>query len=459
MAGHEQQTLVYTDAASGQLKVRRWTVRVVSGPDAGRGVALERGTLLVGGSESNDLIISDPRVSRAHLELRLLEDGLEVRDLGSRNGTYQGTSRIRESVLQGTALLRVGDTELAVEPADEQVLVDTETECLGSMVGTAPAMRRLFGTVCSIAPTDVSVLIGGETGTGKELVAHEIHARSERRDGPMVVVDCGALPEGLVESELFGHRRGAFTGALSDRQGAFALADGGTIFLDEIGEMQVDLQPKLLRVLEQRQIRPVGDNQVRNVNVRVLAATSRDLSEEVKRGRFRSDLFYRLAVVRLQIPALRERLEDLPLLVKMIAEEAAGHEIAVPTGVLDQLAAHHWPGNVRELRNVVCHAVALRPESSTLLLPQVLGINGATEAVQTPLIRYASMEGEASGVARFGSDYREAKKQAVEDFEVRYLQGLLGKHKWNIASAAREAGVDRNYLYRLMKRHDIRRPA
>jgi transcriptional regulator with GAF, ATPase, and Fis domain len=435
-------TLVYTDADSGALKVRRWAVRVLNGPQAGTNLTLERGSLHVGSAGSNDLVLEDPCVSRAHLELRLLERGLQVRDLGSSNGTFLDETRIQESIVQGPAVLRMGATELVVEPSDREVKVETNLDRLGEMVGASNWMRQLFGMIQQIAPSDVSVLIEGETGTGKEMVAQEIHRLSTRADKPLVVVDCGALPSGLIESELFGHMRGSFTGAVANREGAFEMADGGTILLDEIGELPTDLQPKLLRALDQGQIKRVGDNAVRKVNVRAMAATSRDLNQAVSEGTFRPDLFFRLAVVRLRIPPLRQRPDDLKPLAQAILRRISGREMVVPDTTLERLRSHSWPGNVRELRNVLSHAMALYPDGGVLQLPEVLGIEEQPDTADV----------ELSG------DYREAKRQAVDLFEVRYLMALLGRHNWNVSGAAREAGVDRNYLHRLMKRHNIRRP-
>jgi len=444
-----QHTHVYTEADSGALKIRCWRVRVLNGEESGLNVMLERGSLLIGSAESNDLMLSDPCVSRAHLELRLLEKGIQIRDLGSSNGVFHKGTRIQESTVQGATVLKVGNTELALEPADKEVEVDTHMERLGAMVGISPEMRKLFGMVMQIAPTNVSVLIEGETGTGKELVAHEIHNFSARAEQPFVVIDCGALPAGLVESELFGHRRGAFTGAVSDREGAFECADGGTLFLDEIGELPTELQPKLLRALDQGQVKGVGDNRVRTVDVRVIAATSRDLTQAVGRGTFRPDLFYRLAVVRQRVPPLRERLDDLPLLITAMAQMIAGREVVIPDSVVEELQGHSWPGNVRELRNVLSHALALRPNSTILELPETLGIEEVLSGAS---------QGAQSNAEPPSGDYREAKRQAVDQFEVRYLKSLLDKHDWNVSGAAREAGVDRNYLHRLIKRHKIRRP-
>ena len=438
----DDPTLVYTDVDSGALRVRRWTLRVLNGPQAGTCITLERGSLLVGSAGSNDLVLVDPCISRAHLELRLLERGLQVRDLDSSNGVFHQETRIRESILQGAAVLRMGATELVVEPADRVLEVPTDLDQLGEMVGSSPSMRQLFGMVKQIAPSNVSVLIEGETGVGKEMVAAEIHRLSSRAGKPLVVVDCGALPAGLVESELFGHMRGAFTGALANREGAFEQADGGTIFLDEIGELPTDLQPKLLRVLDQGQVKRVGDNPVRHIDVRAIAATSRELNLAISSGSFRPDLFFRLAVVRLRVPPLRERPEDIKPLAQTILRKVTGRDIMVPDSTADELRRHSWPGNVRELRNVLSHSVALYPDKTILQLPEVLGTEDAGGTAEMAL------EG----------DYREAKRQAVDQFEVRYLTSLLTRHNWNVSGAAREAGVDRNYLHRLMKRHDIRRP-
>jgi transcriptional regulator with GAF, ATPase, and Fis domain len=438
-----EPTLVYTDVDSGALKIRRWAVRILNGPQAGLSITLERGSLLVGSAGSNDMVLEDPCVSRAHMELRLLEKGLQVRDLGSSNGTFHQETRIKESILQGAAVLRVGGTEIGVEPSDKEVPIDTDLQVLGEMVGVSAPMRKLFGMVRQIAPSDVSVLIEGETGTGKEMVAAEIHRLSDRADKPLVVVDCGALPSGLVESELFGHMRGSFTGAHQSREGAFEQADGGTIFLDEIGELPTDLQPKLLRALDQGQVKRVGDNTMRKINVRAFAATSRDLNQAVSKGAFRPDLFYRLAVVRLRVPPLRERLVDIKPLAQAILRRITTRDIVVPDSTVEQLRGHAWPGNVRELRNVLSHAVALHSDSDILKLPEVMGTEDPMVSADEP-----ALEG----------DYREAKRQAVNQFEVRYLTNLLSRHNWNVSAAAREAGVDRNYIHRLMKRHDIRRP-
>ncbi|MCA9667341.1 MAG: sigma 54-dependent Fis family transcriptional regulator [Myxococcales bacterium] len=460
MSERGDSTLVYTDIDSGRLRVRRWRVSVTEGPEAGQRFYLERGSLIIGSGSSSDLMLTDPRISRAHVELRLRDKGVQVRDLESTNGTYQGTTRITDSLLQGPTVLRLGSTKLMLEPADTEVAVDTSDIKLGPLVGQSAPMRRLFGTIKQIAASDVSVLLEGETGTGKEELADQLHQRSRRASKSFVVVDCGALAAGLVESELFGHVRGAFTGAHQDREGAFEQADGGTIFLDEIGELPADLQPKLLRALEQRQVRRVGDNRVRHVNARVVAATSRDLDEEVNAGRFRPDLFYRLAVVRLRVPPLRERIEDLDQLVETLIARITDRRVVVTEEAIGQLREHNWPGNVRELRNVLAHALAMRPDSDMLELPTLHMVD--LPGVDLPGADLGG-EADADGAPRHVSaaaeisDYREAKKVAVAEFEIEYLRRLLDRHAWNVSAAAREAGVDRNYLHRLIKRHGIKR--
>ncbi|MBW2734807.1 MAG: sigma 54-interacting transcriptional regulator [Deltaproteobacteria bacterium] len=420
-----RQTVIFTTVDGGALKVRRWNIRVLSGADTGKSMQLERGSLLVGSATSNDMVLTDSKVSRAHLELRVLDKGLEVRDLGSRNGIYIGKVRMPECIVRESTVLRLGSTELLLEQADEEVSIDDKKERLGDLVGASLPMRRLFGLIERIAPADVGVLIEGETGTGKELVAQEIHRLSGKPGKNPIVVDCGALPSGLVESELFGHERGAFTGAVTSREGAFALADGSTLFLDEIGELPTETQPKLLRVLESMRFRPVGGSKERSVSVRVVAATSRDLSDEVAKGRFRSDLFYRLAVVRLRLPPLRERMDDLPQLVKTLARRIAGQEVVIPDVVMEKLRAYPWHGNIRELRNTLHQALALRTDG-ILELPEDSIFGGGSEGGLGVSAPAASPE-DMADVAAKGGDYREAKKEAAEAPQLeRFCRGTGG---------------------------------
>ncbi|HEX9100966.1 MAG TPA: sigma-54 dependent transcriptional regulator, partial [Polyangia bacterium] len=290
--------------------------------------------------------------------------------------------------------------------------------------------------------------IGGETGTGKDLVARTLHNLSRRKDGPFIVVDCGAVAQTLIESELFGHEKGAFTGAAITRQGAFELANGGTIFLDELGELSLDLQPKLLRVLEQREIRRVGGNRTIKVDIRVIAATKQDLQKEVQKGKFREDLYFRLSVVPIHTPSLRERKEDIPLIVrnflKLMAKEGAPAR-DIDEATMNSLMAHDWPGNVRELRNVLERGVYLSPS----------GQSGAP----VKLVSMPAPSVELGGVAAPSFDelksYRENKEQWENEFEKRYLTWLMQRAQGNISRAAREADMDRKYLHKLLKKHAI----
>jgi DNA-binding NtrC family response regulator len=320
----------------------------------------------------------------------------------------------------------------------------TQDDRFGRMVGKSAAMQTVFEVLNKASSSDATILLEGETGTGKEVSAEAIHKGSPRRDKPFLVVDCGAMPPNLLESELFGHERGAFTGAVSSRQGVFEAANGGTVFLDEIGELAVDLQPKLLRVLERREVRRVGTNNHVPVNVRLIAATNRSLREQVGSHKFRSDLYYRLAVVEVKLPPLRERLADLPALVEHIvrnlgAVDGEAMEAVRSSGFLGALAEHTWPGNIRELRNYLERCVALHDFAP----PR--GAGGAAPPIPGP-----------ESAVNIGQPLREAREAWVSTFERRYLEELLRQHENRVSAAARAAGVDRIYFYRLLWKHGLR---
>jgi transcriptional regulator with GAF, ATPase, and Fis domain len=305
-------------------------------------------------------------------------------------------------------------------------------------------MREIFGLVERIAPTDATVLIEGETGTGKDLIARTLHQLSPRSGAPFIVVDCGAVAGTLIESELFGHEKGAFTGAIAARQGAFELASGGTVFLDELGELSLDLQPKLLRVLEQRELRRVGGTKTVKVDLRVIAATRKDLRSEVEKGKFREDLFFRLNVVPITAPALRERREDIPLLIDaMLAKLAPGSGIAISDATRMALMAHDWPGNVRELRNVIERALALGADPGMLVAP--LGNEPTSRGAQL-------REGIEFDP---GVSFRDTKEKWNELFERRYLTWLIKRAEGNISKAARDADMDRKYLHKLLRKYGV----
>ncbi len=403
--------------------------------------------LRVGKAPDNDLVLPDDTVSRQHCELTRDAGGIRVRDLGSTNGTRVGGARVSEAIVQPGAVLKVGEVELALRPAVRNVeVLPSEHTWFGAALGQSLAMRSIFGVLERIAKTDATVLLEGETGTGKDVLARALWTESARAQGPFVVVDCGAVSYSLLESELFGHERGAFTGAVAARQGAFELADGGTVFLDEIGELPIDVQPKLLRVLETREYRRVGGNKTLKTDVRVVAATKRNLLREVQAGKFREDLYFRLAVVPLTVPALRARREDVPLLVAHILK-ASGGGLTVGDETMQGLAAHDWPGNVRELRNVLDRAIYLARATGQAELHMVsLPVTGAQGGV-----------GDAFAFDA-GKSYRETRAKYDAEFERRYVKWLLARHGGNVSAAAREAKMDRKHLHDMAKKHGLRGP-
>jgi DNA-binding NtrC family response regulator len=425
---------------------------VVSGPDQGKEHMLDEGTTMVGTHADNDLVLTDATVSRYHLEIRVRRDGIEVRDLDTTNGTKHGGARVGSVVLTGAARLRLGKhSEVDVEPVDTSVdLGEWSGDRFGDVLGTTQPMKRLFALLAKAAPTEATILLQGETGTGKEAIAEAVHHTSRRTKGPFVVVDCGSIPHELIASELFGHAKGSFTGAGADKQGLIEAANHGTLFLDEIGELALDLQPQLLRVLDRRQVRRVGETQSVDVDIRVIAATHRDLRAMVKAGQFREDLYYRLAVVATQVPPLRDRKADIPALTTWFAEKMGRGSFAQSPALIDQLQHHDWPGNVRELRNVVERALSLGDAALA-----DLG-DGATPRSSPP-----SVAGDDASAPRASNPdvldlpFKEAKAQLVEVFERDYLTALLARHHGNISRAAAEAGIDRNYIHRLVKKYGL----
>ncbi|HEX3769690.1 MAG TPA: sigma 54-interacting transcriptional regulator [Polyangiaceae bacterium] len=402
--------------------------------------------LRIGKAPDNDLVLADDTVSRHHCELTRAPDGLHVRDLGSTNGTKVQGARVTEAVVQPGVVLKVGEIEIAVRMAVRSVeVMPSDKTWFGGAFGQSLAMRSIFGILERIAPTDATVLLEGETGTGKDVLARAIWNESPRAQGPFVVVDCGAVSYSLLESELFGHERGAFTGAVAARQGAFELADGGTVFLDEIGELPLDVQPKLLRVLETKEFRRVGGNRTLKTNVRVLAATKRNLQREVQAGKFREDLYFRLAVVPVTVPALRGRREDIPGLVDHILKAASTGTapVRVSEETMQGLVAHDWPGNVRELRNVLDRA---------LYMAQATG-QGELSIVSLPTSSAAPAD-----VFHFeqGKTYRETRAKYDGEFERRYVKWLLGRHGGNVSAASRDAKMDRKHLHDMAKKHGLR---
>jgi two-component system nitrogen regulation response regulator GlnG len=434
-----------TDIADPQQRVpvpERLRVLVLSGPDSGKQLILERGTYFVGKSPGCDLQLSDGAVSRQHLELAVTEAGVLVRDLGSTNGSFFGGARFSEVTVGPGAVISIGGTELKLASVERShPILPSASEHFGALLGPSLKMREVFAVLELVAQSDVAVLIEGETGTGKELCAEAIRSAGPRGRGPFVVCDLAGVSRSLIESELFGHVRGAFTGADRDREGAFQQAHGGTIFIDEIGELELDMQPRLLRALESRKIKPVGAPHYRDVDVRVIAATNRDLREEVKSGRFRDDLYHRLAVVRVTLPPLRERKEDIPALVTHFL---AGKDVQVPAETLALFTEYDWPGNVRELKNVIDRGLSLMGPSR-VLQPSLLGLEPIPAASgATPPWPTVGNEG-----------FREAKERLIASWERDYVTQLLRRAGGNVSKAAREGGLDRVYLHRLIKKYNI----
>jgi transcriptional regulator with GAF, ATPase, and Fis domain len=420
------------------VRLRTARLEVKRGPDKGTRAVVDRPTFLVGTGEV-DLPLSDATVSRDHLRLTLLPEGVRLRDEDSKNGTRIKGILVSDVVVTQDELVEVGATTLALTIERETLeLALSDATAFGAAIGVSPASRALFATLEQAARSDVTVLLEGETGVGKDVLARALHQRSPRADGPFVVVDCGALSPSLIESELFGHVRGAFTGASGHREGLFAQARGGTLFLDEVGELPVDLQPKLLRALEQREVRPVGANAPCPVDVRVVAATNRPLGAAVARGEFRSDLFYRLAVVRVAVPPLRDRPEDILPIARSILRSARSDPGAeLPEELASLLGGYRWPGNVRELKNVIELFVALGGTQ----VRRELGALGATSGPRP--------EALATG------PYREARQAVLEQFEREYLRRLFERAGGVVARAAEMADLARPSLYRMMERLGI----
>jgi DNA-binding NtrC family response regulator len=446
--GDASVTAAIPASKRGRFRVRRAKLTALDGPDAGKTWQVDRDCVGIG--SLGDIALADPTVSRRHAEIVRTPDGTLLRDLGSTNGTWVGGIKVREVFLAADTSFRVGRTGLRFDPVDELVDVEPSAEPrFGELVGMSPAMREVFAVLERVSPTDLTVLVTGETGTGKELASRAVHERSLRARGPFVVFDCGAAPANLVESELFGHQKGAFTGAVEARAGVFEVADGGTIFLDEIGELPLELQPKLLRVLERREVRRIGANHAKPVDVRIVAATNRRLREEVAAGRFREDLYYRLAVVELTLPPVRERREDLPVLVAhLIGRANRGSVRGIAPAVRELFASYAWPGNVRELANVIERALPFCDGETISLEALPDALRAAKPTLAPPQL----------DVARIGArPFKDAKDEVIDLFERQYVIDLIDRHGGNISRAARTADMDRKSIARLMRKHGLTR--
>jgi transcriptional regulator with GAF, ATPase, and Fis domain len=448
---HLTGTRIRREATPATVNLRRCKLVVIRGAQRGTEFVIPGDVFRVGKApEANDLVLGDETVSRVHFEIQRDAKGYLVRDLRSTNGTFLDGAEVKEAYLRAGSVIAAGSCELKFTPFEERIeILPSDKEQLGEMVGKSPAMREIFGLIERIAPTDATVLIEGETGTGKDLIARTLHQLSPRSSAPFVVVDCGAVAGTLIESELFGHEKGAFTGAVAARQGAFELASGGTVFLDELGELSLDLQPKLLRVLEQRELRRVGGQKTTKVDLRVVAATRKDLRSEVEKGKFREDLYFRLNVVPITAPPLRERREDIPLLIDAMLGKQAPGGIALSEVTRAALMAHDWPGNVRELRNVIERALALGADPGMLVAPigEPAGPTGRGFA-------HGAQLGDGIEFDP-GVSFRDTKEKWTERFERRYLTWLIRRADGNISKAARDADMDRKYLHKLLRKYGI----
>ncbi|MFH0800461.1 MAG: sigma 54-interacting transcriptional regulator [Pseudomonadota bacterium] len=436
------------------VSLRKCQMVVVDGPSRGKKLTLNKNLTKIGKRETNDMVVTDKTVSRNHLEIEYASDSFLLRDLGSTNGTFLNGSKVKEAYLSPGDLVKVGNTTMEFVAFDEKVKIEpSDREEFGLMVGKSRKMRQIFSILEKISPTHATVIIEGETGTGKDLVSRAIHENSQRKDKPFVVFDCSAVAPNLIESELFGHEKGSFTGAVKARRGAFEEANTGTIFLDEIGELTSELQPKLLRALESREIKRVGGNVPVKIDVRVLCATNRNLRREIEENRFREDLYYRLSVVKVSLPSLRDRPEDVPVLVERFLTEGKFNRLEdgklkvlkVDDDALKLLARYQWPGNVRELSNVIERAVSF--------------VDGDTITKSHLDFVFAEMAHGEEHTERMKVDadmpFKDAKQRIVEDFEKEYLVELLERYNHNLSKAAREAQIDRKHLRNLLKKYNI----
>jgi DNA-binding NtrC family response regulator len=419
------------------VEVRGFELAVLDGPDAGLRARPTRRSLIVGTHAPSELLLTDPHVSRQHLRIDARDEYL-LRDLGSTNGTRVGGVRVREALLDDGAVIECGASKLRFSLGGSPTRIELSgDDGFEGLIGKSVAMRELFALLARVAATDASVLIQGETGTGKERVARAVHARSKRAAKPFVVFDCAAVAPTLIESELFGHEKGAFTGASERRAGVFERADGGTVFLDELGELSPELQPKLLRVLESNEVMRIGAQKPTPIDARVVAASNRDLSAQVAAGQFREDLYFRLAVVTLEVPPLRARKEDIPLLAAHFARDRVATASGLET-IFEFMKGHDWPGNVRELRNVVERAVIMAD-------PKLLAGD--------PLDALAELRKKAEPAMRRRASLRATRDQCERE----YLEDLIRSVDGDLDQAAEIAELHRKSLERLLREHGIKR--
>ena len=436
-----------------------FVLEVIDGPNRGLSMTLDGSQpsrAYVGKSHICQLRLTDPKVSRRHMALDLVNDELRLTDLGSTNGTSINGVRLMDAFVRGNGeLVHLGETTIRVTRMAESLVTMPNVASFGRVVGASPEMRRLYPLCERLATSDVPLIIEGETGTGKELLAESLHEKSLRANGPFVVFDCTAVPQNLLEATLFGHERGAFTGAIATNKGLFQHADGGTLLIDEIGDLDISLQPKLLRAIERAEFRRVGGNQWISVNVRVMAATRRDLDKEIAAGRFRDDLFYRLAVARIELPPLRQRRGDVAMLARHFWERLGG-EGPLPYDLLIRFEDYDWPGNIRELYNAVARRLALGELASGdsewrdgggLSIPSSRD-SQARPSQEPPAPRQDVIE----RVIALGLPLSRSRELVVDEFERRYVQTVLDRHGGDATKAAQASGIARRYFQLLRAR-------
>ena len=421
---------------------RVFALDVIEGPDAGLSLVVEPDAplpTLIGTSEACALRLSDRAISRRHASVEIVNGRLRVIDLHSTNGTKIQNVSIVEAHAQDGDLIRLGGSTVRVRAHSSRAVSAPRQGGFGRMIGASPEMRRLYPLCERIAAAAIPVVIEGETGTGKEVLAEALHEMGPRAQAPFVVFDCTAVPPSLVEAELFGHERGAFTGAVSARKGVFEQAEGGTLLIDEIGDLDLALQPKLLRAIERSEIRRIGGDRTLRVDVRVLSATRRDLDAEVQRGRFRDDLFHRLTVGRIELPPLRRRDGDVSVLARHFARQVGGDEHAIQTEFLPRWEGYAWPGNVRELRNKVARYVAL-------------GLSDDAASLATPLLPAALGGDPIERVLAMNLPLLESRQRVVDELEQRYIARVLASHGGHVGKAAAASGIARRHFQRIRAR-------
>jgi DNA-binding NtrC family response regulator len=425
---------------STKARVLHWFVRggTVKTPE-GKSFAIDVDPLVIGRDPGAQIVIDDPEVSSLHCELSATDHGILVRDLTSTNGTFIGSTRVREAVVTMATTVSVGATQLTIEPATKQRVDVGFADHFGPLVGTSPKMRRVFSVLEKVSKTPLGVLLVGEAGTGKEMAARAVHAESSRTAKPFVVVDCSTIPPAFAESVIFGNELGAGPLGTERRKGAIAEAHEGTLFIDELGELPLELQPKLLRVLQERQVKRLGAASLERADVRIIAATRRDLGPAMNAGRFRSDLFFRIAQVRVELPPLRDRLADLPLLVEDICAKVGkeAHAATVIAWIEQNLASHDWSGNIRELSNVASSAAVLADTP------------GAIDDVLT--LARSGDDNLGDPLTAFG----EAKRTAVAEFEREYFVALSKRAKGNVSEMARQSGMERHHVRAYLRKCGI----